>query len=151
MTSPRTLKLAALVVVLAPVAAVVVFLFGGTALSTCLGGPGSSCWPRALVGPFIRTHDGVVMSLAICGFAWLAASSVLVAHVARVDRRRLVRLTLGICIAAFVMATIGFAHGLTIRLLYAAQGAVVWSIWGLVLGCVVALAWVGLRPGTTRT
>jgi hypothetical protein len=152
MRSRRPLIIAALVVVVAPVAAAVVLLFGGTAIPTCLGGYYAPCWPRVLVGPFIRTVDGGYVSLAICGVAWLAANAVILVHMMRADRRRLVRLVVAIALFAIAMAAIGFLDGLQHRLRAAAEGAVGWGLGGLAIAWVVGLAWVGLRavPAPTR-
>jgi hypothetical protein len=145
MTSRRALRLAALVIVLAPVAAAVVLLFGGTAYPTCLGGLNPGCWPRALVGPFIRTVEGVYLSLAICGVAWLAANAVILVHLVRVDRRRLARLLVAVALFAAATAAIGFLDGLQQRLRAAAEGAVGWGLGGLAIAWVIGLTWVGLR------
>ncbi len=148
MTSRRLFFVAALIELIAPVAAAVVVLFGGATIGNChpTVGDGMSLRPacpvEVVIWPPLRTADGIALSLAICALSWLAATYVLVAHV---DRRRLFRLAVGIGVVAFVMATIGFAQGLSIRLLYAAQGAVTWGLVGLVLGLIVGLAWVGLR------
>lgn len=144
MRSPRLLRLAALVELLALLPAVL-FVFVGATVSSCLGG-GTSCGQPVLIVPPIRTNEGMAVSLAVCGLAWLAANYVILGHLARVDRPRLLRLAVGIGIVGLAMANLGFAHGLRFRLLYAAEGAVTWGIAGLALAWVIGLAWVGLRP-----
>lgn len=153
MTSRRILVVAALIEIIAPVAAAAVVLFGGATIGNChpTVGDGLSLRPACpvlvAVWPPLRTPDGIAISLAICALSWLAATYELVAHV---DRRRLFRLAAGIGIGVILMAAMGFAWGLRSRLLYAAQDAVTWGITGLVLGLIVGLAWIGLRPGTNR-
>lgn len=142
MRSPRLLRLAALVEVLAPVAAAVALVFGGGTVSSCLGG--MSCAQRVVVVPPIRTSEGMAVSLAVCGLAWLAANYVILGHLARVDRRRLVRLAVGIGLATILMAAIGFVRGLEFRLLYAAQDAVTWGLAGLVITWIIGVTWAGL-------
>lgn len=144
MRSTRLLRLAVLVQLLAPLAVAVVVFFGGGTVAACLGG-GASCGQPVLVVPPIRTNEGMAVSVAVCGVAWLIASGVLLGHVAQVDRRGLYRLAVGIGIVGLAMASVGFAHGLRFRLLYAAEGAVTWGIAGLALACVIGLAWAGLR------
>ena len=151
MRSRGSLILAALVVVLAPVAAAVVLFFGGTVYPTCLGGLNSGCWPRALVGPFIRTVEGGYVSLAICGVAWLAANAVILVHMVHVDRGRLVRLVVAIAVSAVAMAAIGFLDGLQHRLRAAAEGAVGWGLGGMAIAWVLGIAWAGLRSGLAVT
>ena len=134
-------------------AAAAVVLFGGATIGNCHPpvGDGMSLRPacpvEVVVWPPLRTADGIAISLAICALSWLAAISVLVANA---DRRRLFRLGAGIGIGVILMAAMGFAWGLKSRLLYAAQDAVIWGLAGLVLGLLVGLAWMGLRPGTNH-
>jgi hypothetical protein len=146
MRSPQLLRLAALVEVMAPAAAGAVVFFGGATVSSCLGG-GVSCGQPVLVVPPIRTNAGIAVSLAVCGVAWLVANYVVLAHMAQVNRGGLVRLAMGIGVATVAMAAVGFGAGLSIRLRYAAEGAVAWGIAGLALAWVIGVAWAGLRPG----
>ena len=90
MSAPRLLHLAALVQVVAAAAVLIVLFFGGATVHTCFGGPGPMC-PTPVVPP-IRTSEGIAISLAICGLAWLAANAVILVHMLHADRRRLVRL-----------------------------------------------------------
>jgi hypothetical protein len=143
MSSPRLLRVAALIEVLALLPPIL-FVFLGAAVYTCLGGI-NNCGQPVLMVPPIRTNEGMILSLAVCALAWLAANYVILGHLARVDRPRLLRLAVGIGIVGLAMANVGFAHGLRFRLFYAAEGAVTWGIAGLGLAWVIGLAWVGLR------
>ncbi|HEV8488225.1 MAG TPA: hypothetical protein VGQ58_00385 [Candidatus Limnocylindrales bacterium] len=145
MTSPRLLHLAALVEVLALLPAVL-FVFLGATIHTCLGG-GTNCGQPVMVVPLIRTNEGMVVSLAVCALAWIAANYVVLAHLARFDRPRLLRVAVVIGIAAVAMAAVGFVLGLQVRLRYAGEGGITWGLAGVVLGWIIAVAWVGLRPG----
>lgn len=117
----------------------------------CPGGTSAACWPRAVVGPYIRTPEGIGVSLAICGAAWLAATSVILVHLVQVDRRRLGRLLVGIALFTIAMAAIGFLNGFQIRLRTAAEGAISWGLAGLVIAWVLGIGWAGLRSGPAAT
>jgi hypothetical protein len=149
MTSPRVLRLAGLVALLAPVAFVVVLVFGGATVSTCLGGPGPMC-PVPVVPP-IRSHEAMWAYLIVLFVAWLTANLVVLFHLARFDRSQLKRLAAGIALLATTAAGAGFLHGLTQRLRYAVNDAITWGLAGLVLSCMLAVVWVGLRPGSRST
>jgi hypothetical protein len=145
------LRLGALVAVASPVVALAVVFFGGATVGYChrpVGdSPGSLCPMEVVVGPLIRTDTGIALGLIVSVVCWLVGTLVVVDHLGKLDRSRLVRIGAGILFFAAAAASVGFLNGLTQRLRYAVDGGISWGLAGLVLGWFLAVAWIGIRAG----
>ena len=152
MISPRVLRLASLVALAAPAVALAVVFYGGATVGNChrpVGdSPASLCPVDVVVGPLIRTDAGMTVSLIVALMCWFVGTIVVLDHLRKLDRSRLMRLGAGLFFFALASASVGFLNGLTQRLRYAVDGGVSWGLAGLILGWFLVVAWIGARAGT---
>ena len=142
------MRAAAAVSVLAPVAALLILVFGGGTSYSCLGG--TACVPPSIPDPVPIIGKAAALSagLVICAIAWLLATVALTAHVVRVDAPRLLRAGVALALVTFGAATFGFATGAQRGLRQGAEDAALYGIGGLLVAFVVGVAWAGItaRP-----
>jgi hypothetical protein len=149
--SDRAVRLAALLAVVAPLVGLLVLMYGGATIGFCHatvgdGSPRPACPIQVSVWPPMRTDFGIAVGLGVAALAWLLATGVVVARAASYDRRRRLRLAVAILAIATSAGAIGALNGLAIRLRQAAENGITWSLAGLVLGWLLAVVWIGLRP-----